>query len=330
MANIRNFNIKNSVLNLSKKHSIADVGVYGDDLSFASHEAYRLLRTNLIFSFTGEKACRVIGMVSSIKGEGKTTTSINLAYVLAENGARVCLVEGDMRMPQIAKRLDVKSKYGFSSVLTRQATTESALVEKQFKKFSFQVLVSGTMPPNPMELLSSQTAKDTIAELSNNFDYIIIDLPPIDVVADAIVLSDVLDGVVMVVSEGYVSKKLVTSAVRQLSMANIKILGFARTFVSSSGFNNYRSKYKYGGKYGYKYGYEDAAKKAGVAGGTKKADTTQKTASTVKTTATTQKPTGTTQKTASGVKTSTSTQKTATAVKKTTTTTQKTANKDKS
>lgn len=252
-----------NVFQLSKKHSVADEGLLGDDLTFAAHEAYRLLRTNIMFSFTGDKPCRVIGMVSSIKGEGKTTSAINLAYVLAESGANVCLVEGDMRMPQIAKRLDVKAKHGLSEVLTGQTPAANAIVEKKFNKVSVNVIVSGTMPPNPSELLSSRAAANTFDELSQKFDYIIIDLPPIDVVSDAIVLSGIMDGVIVVVSEGFVSKKLLNNTMRQLSLSDIRIIGFMRTFVSSTGFNSYKSKYK--GKYGYYkygYGYDTAAEKA--------------------------------------------------------------------
>ncbi len=249
-------NMSNKIFQLTKKHSVADEGVIGDDLSFAAHEAYRLLRTNIMFSFTGEKNCRIIGMVSSIKGEGKTTTSTNLAYVLAENGAKVCLIEGDMRMPQLAKRLELKAKHGLSEVLTRQTPVENAIIEKKFKKVSFSVIVSGTMPPNPSELLASQTATRVFETLADKFDYIVVDLPPVDVVSDAIVLSNILDGVIMVVSEGYVSKKLVNNALRLLALANIKVFGFVRTFVSSSGFNTYKSKYK---NKEYAYGYEKAS-----------------------------------------------------------------------
>lgn len=273
---------------LSKKHSLADEGLLGDDLNFAAHEAYRLLRTNIMFSFTGEKACRVIGLVSSIKGEGKTTTAINLSYVLAENGEKVCLLEGDMRMPQLAKRLDLKAKHGLSEVLTRQTAIDDAIVEKKFSKVSFNVIVSGTIPPNPSELLSSQAATDMFEALSEKFDYIIIDLPPIDVVSDAIVLSNNMDGVIMVVSEGYVSKKLVDAANRQLSLANIKVIGFVRTFVSSSGFNSYKSRYKSGKygyyKYGYGYGYDKAAANSQTAQSTQKTATTQKAAASKNTT----------------------------------------------
>ena len=89
----------------------------GDRLNFASAEAYKLLRTNLMFSFTDEDKCRIVGITSSLKGEGKSLTAINLAYTIAETGKRVLLMECDMRLPTIAKRLGIESTIGLSNLL---------------------------------------------------------------------------------------------------------------------------------------------------------------------------------------------------------------------
>ncbi len=223
--------------------------VYGDDLDFTTHESYRLLRTNLIFSFAGENQCRTIGVVSSVKGEGKTTTAINLAYVLAENNARVCLVEADMRMPTITKRLKMKGTVGLSEVLTGQVTLDEGTQTKEFKKCNVQVITSGRIPPNPAELLNSPKMKQLLDELKERYDYVIFDFPPVDVVADSLIVGVMLDGVVLAVGQGVVKKKILQSAMRQLNMTSIRLLGFVRTFTTPDGFS-YSKKYKYKSYYG--------------------------------------------------------------------------------
>ncbi len=215
---------------------------YGDELGFIAHESYRLLRTNLIFSFAGEARCRTIGMTSTVKGEGKTTTAINLAFVLAENNARVCLIEADMRMPTMNARLGLNSNVGLSEVLTGQATIEEATQEKTFKNCSISVITSGRIPPNPAELLSDSQTKEVLEELKNHYDFIIVDLPPVTAVVDPIIVGVLLDGIVLVVGQGVVKKNQLTNAIRQIKMMRIRLLGFVRTRTTVG-------KYKYAKEY---------------------------------------------------------------------------------
>ncbi len=218
--------------------------VYGDDLDFTTHESYRLLRTNLIFSFAGEHQCRIVGVTSTMKGEGKTTTSINLSFVLAENDAKVCLVEADMRMPTIGKRLQLKGTVGLSELLTGQITLDESIQKKEFKKCTLNVITAGRIPPNPAELLNSAKMKQLLEELREKFDYVIFDFPPIDVVADSLIVGVLIDGMILSVAEGIVKKKQVQNTMRQLRMTRIKLLGFVRTFTTSDGFRYKKRRYR--------------------------------------------------------------------------------------
>ncbi len=248
---------------LKNNKKIQESVVYGDELGFVEHEAYRLLRTNLAFSFAGERKCRVLGIVSSVKGEGKTTTAINLSYVIAENNAKVCLIEGDMRMANVAKQLDLESKNGLSEYLTGQIALDGILKVKKFNKCEFSVITAGRMPPNPTELLHSPKMTELLSELSNSYDYIIVDLPPVTIVSDALVIGSALDGMIVTVGQGVARKRQLKITMRQLALAKIKVLGFVRTFTTDEGtpFGKYRKYSKYGkyGDYGY-YGAEEQEK----------------------------------------------------------------------
>ncbi len=227
----------------------------GDDLDFILHEEYRLLRTNIKYSLTDEKECHIIGVTSSIKGEAKTTTSINLAYTLAENGEKVCLVEGDMRLPTFRKKMKLTSHVGLSEFLTGQAPANDIVESVRFKKCAFSCIQAGALPPNPSELLSSQRMDKLLEALGKTFTYVIVDLPPVTMVSDAVVVGGKLDGVVMVVAQPICTKRLLKESMRQLMLARIKVLGFVRTFTTDHGFGYS----KYGRKhYKYKHGYQYA------------------------------------------------------------------------
>ena len=106
----------------TKEMSLAEVKkTLGDEISFSASEAYKLLRTNLIFSFPDDKGCKIVGITSATNSEGKSTTSINLAYALAQAGDRVLLLDADMRLPTIATKLDLKASPGLSNLLVGQA-----------------------------------------------------------------------------------------------------------------------------------------------------------------------------------------------------------------
>ncbi len=224
------------------------------NLPFTAAEAYKLLRTNLLFALPGEDAhpCRVIGVTSAIRGEGKTTTSINLASALAEVGKRVLLIEADMRLPTLAAKLGIRSNIGLSNLLATQISPSVAIRPSGYAQ-NWKIITAGELPPNPSELLASPRMHHVLSILSASSDFIILDLPPVNVVSDALVLSAQVDGYIVVVREGYTDRAELRACVCALKMASAKVLGFLLTGVKEDKkrYSKYRGRYRYKG-YGYK------------------------------------------------------------------------------
>ena len=146
----------------------------GNHLNFAASEAYKLLRTNLMFALPDNKECRVIGITSALRGEGKSTTSVNLAYTIAQTGERVLMIEADMRLPNVAQRLALRPTLGLSDLLAGLCTREEAIQESGMLD-NLRIIAAGSTPPNPMELLGSEQMTQQLAELKKEFDFIIFD-----------------------------------------------------------------------------------------------------------------------------------------------------------
>lgn len=218
----------------------------GGNLSFAAAESYKLLRTNLNFSIPNGKKCKVIGVTSALKGEGKSTTAVNIAYTMAQAGGKVLLVECDLRLPTLAKRLTVNAEPGVSNLLVGQCSVNEALQGSGIKS-NLWVITAGEIPPNPAELLGSTNMEKVIGKLSEHFDVIVLDLPPLTVVSDALIASKYVDGMIVVVRQGYCDRRSIDETVRQLHFADAKILGFVMT-----GANTQSKSYK---RYGKSYGY---------------------------------------------------------------------------
>ena len=214
------------------------------NLPFTASEQYRMLRTNIQFTLPANVKCPVIGVTSSIRGEGKSTTSVNLSYMLAEKGHRVLLIDADLRLPSIAKKLDMKGAPGLSNMLV-----SSNMDMEEFKSDihdQWYILPAGDIPPNPSELLGSERMEKLLDTLKEQFDYIVIDLPPVNLVTDAISISNFLTGMIVVVRENYVTKHDVDNCFRQMNLSNVNILGFVMN-ESSQGGGTYahRKNYKY-------------------------------------------------------------------------------------
>lgn len=222
----------------------------GEHLSFAAAEAYKLLRTNLMFALPDEQKCRVIGLTSSISGEGKSTTTINLAYSLAQMGKRVLIIEADMRMPTISKKLGLEGVRGLSNLLAGLSSGAEVMQASGLHE-NLWVITSGDIPPNPSELLSSERMRVTVDVLGKNFDFILLDLPPVNAVSDPLVVSRLVSGMVMVVRQNYSNRRFLSEAIRQLRFVDAKLLGFVMTGSSTA----IKSQKKYGKKYGYNYDY---------------------------------------------------------------------------
>lgn len=239
-----------------------DDSLFGSQMTFAAKEAYKLLRTNLMFSLPEQEEgrARIIGVTSSLQSEGKSTTTVNLARTLAEQGERVLIVEGDLRLPTMHKKLKVYPKPGLSNILATRVEPTPYIQQVQVgtigeTAITFDVLVAGDIPPNPSELIGSNRMKRRLEQLARNYHFILIDLPPITVVTDALVATKLLDGVIMVVRSDYADTGSLKEAVRQIKLVGGKILGFVFTY-ANSGKSGYRRKYKYKYKYKYDYGYD--------------------------------------------------------------------------
>lgn len=212
-------------------------------LSFAATEAYKLLRTNLLFTLPGEKKCRVVGVTSSIRGEGKSTTAVNLSYTLAETGKKVLLMDGDLRIPSIAKKLEIRGIPGISNMMVGNASPAEA-IRVSDKLDSWHILPAGDIPPNPTEMLGSAQMEKLIKELSESYDFIVVDLPPVNLVSDALVISSLLDGMIVVVREEYSERRELNSCIKQLELSNVKILGVVMNVTSriTNNYGQYRKK----------------------------------------------------------------------------------------
>ncbi len=232
----------------------AEANHFGKDLNFAAAEAYKLLRTNLMFFTPGERG-HVVGVTSSVSGEGKSTTSINLAYALAESGRRVVLVECDMRRPTIARRLSFAPAPGLSNLIIGASSPKEVLRESGIHS-KLHVVPAGDIPPNPSELLGSDRMKIAIETLALDFDFIIVDLPPVTAVSDALVAANLVEGMIIIVRQDVCTRHALRDTMRQLNVVKDKILGFVFTCAYSDDRKYYRKRYyKKGYGYGYGYGY---------------------------------------------------------------------------
>lgn len=229
----------------------------GNNLNFEGREAYNLLRTNLMFSTKrNDRNARVIGVTSSVHGEGKSLTIINLAYSIAESGRKVILVECDLRLPTLRKKLGLAKTTGLSNLLAG-LNSEKATLHKDVLISGLDVVQAGDIPPNPSELLGSKAFASLVDNISESYDVVLLDLPPIGEVSDALVVSKVTDGLIVVVRNDYTISSDLDFTLRQCEMVGAKVIGFVYNGSASKS-----KKYKYGYGKKYKYGYASASKKA--------------------------------------------------------------------
>ncbi|WP_374157617.1 polysaccharide biosynthesis tyrosine autokinase [Mycobacterium sp. G7A2] len=208
-------------------------------------EAFRKLRTNLQF-LAVDNPPRVIVCTSSMPHEGKSTTAINIALALAEADHNVVLVDGDMRRPMLHKYLDLVGAVGFSTVLSGGATLTESLQKTRFPGLT--VLTSGPIPPNPSELLGSQSAKKLLIELRGQFDFVIVDSTPLLAVTDAAILAAAADGVLVIARFGHTRREQLAHAVASLKDVGARLLGAVYTMVPTRGHNSYGYGYTYYGE----------------------------------------------------------------------------------
>ena len=229
-----------------KKRDLPEENQYilSEDTPFAIQEAYNTLRTNILFSSPDTKK-NIIVVTSSLGGEFKSTTAINLAFSLAQNHAKVLLIDCDLRLPTIAEKLNLKASPGLTDLIMDMDVDQKLIYSLNG---GVHVMPSGTIPPNPTVMLGSARMQKTLKLLSERYDYIILDTPPLGAMPDAAILSQYATDVVLVVRQNLATGSDIDAVLKKLELAKANILGFVFTCVTADEKRAYRN-------YNYKYGY---------------------------------------------------------------------------
>ncbi|MEU8174853.1 polysaccharide biosynthesis tyrosine autokinase [Microbispora hainanensis] len=215
-------------------------------------EAFRSLRTNLQFIGVDRQPKSLV-VTSCLPGEGKSSTSVNLAITMAQAGWRVVLVDADLRRPSVPRYLGIEGGTGLTDVLIERARLHEVI--QTWGQPGLSVLPSGRIPPNPSELLGSRGMRSVLAQLAEEYDMVIVDAPPLLPVTDAAALGAICDGALLVVRHGKTRNEQVLRAGELLSSINARLVGTVLNFVPA----------KHGSYYGYGYGYgEDPAEQGTV------------------------------------------------------------------
>ena len=202
-------------------------------------EAYRVIRTSIQFAQAGREL-KSIALTSCTPNEGKSTTIANLAVVLTQAGKSVLLIDCDMRNPTVHKNFNLSNKVGLSSCISMGTPLSEAVQATKIE--NLYALTGGVIPPNPSELLGSERMKALVEEAGELYDYVLIDTPPVLPVTDALIMSRVVDGVVLVISSGEIKVEMAKDVKAQLVHSGANILGVV--------LNKVRSEH-----HGYGYGY---------------------------------------------------------------------------
>lgn len=238
---------KRSKNSLKDPNELAHRFILSENTSFAVSEAYRMARTN-IFYLPTKDSCKKIVIASAIASEGKSTCGINLSKTLAQAGKKVLLIDADMRRPQIARYLAMDKKEGLSEYLA--GINDMAEIVRN-ADLGIDIIVSGNVSSSSAELLATPRVSKLLDECSKNYDYIIIDTPPVNVVTDATVLADKIDGYLLAVRAGFSNVDDIKQMVHSLEQVDAKILGIMLENVDPK--TEMYGKYSRYGKYG-KYG----------------------------------------------------------------------------
>lgn len=211
---------------------------------FAVVEAYKTIRTNIIYGLS-QSDKKIVTVSSCLPGEGKTTTVINVAIALSQLGKKTLVLEADLRVPSLYRKLHLQNQKGLSSVLV--GFNEVSEVINKINA-NLDVITSGPTPPNPSELLSSKSMDALLEKLSKEYDYIVIDTPPIDVVTDALALVPKTAGLLMVIQDRSTTHDVFQKTLSAIELADTKLLGVVINNSVSNG-----SYYRRSGGKGYRY-----------------------------------------------------------------------------
>lgn len=215
----------------------------GDHTDFRTTEAYKMLRTNLLFTLASSKS-NVVLFSSAEASVGKSVICANLAVSMIQNGATALIIDADMRKPVQHRIFQIPNRQGLSTLLSGQVQLSD--VQYTSNSMSFSVITAGSIPPNPVELLGSQRMEDLLNTVSTQFDYVFVDLPPINILSDCLVLAWKTAGVVLVARQNQTTYDALQRAVESVKQAKGKVLGVV--------VNDVDDKHK---PYGYKYGKRD-------------------------------------------------------------------------
>ena len=228
--------------------------VLTSDSKFAIVEGYKIARTNLVFSLTAQNS-NCVAVTSWSKGEGKSTATVNLSISFAKMSKRVLLIDTDLRRPNLHNLLKLKNESGVSDVIGQFGDFETAVHRDVIT--NLDVLTSGAIPPNPSELLASPVFTKLLEKAKQEYDYVILDTPPLGVVTDTLLLKDHVGGYVLVVRERITSHGDIERALQSVKLADTKVLGFLKVGCEMRsrgyGYNKYRYRYNYNYNYYYKY-----------------------------------------------------------------------------
>lgn len=206
-------------------------------------EGLNQLKTNLAFC---GKDIKVITMTSSVPNEGKSSVSFSLAKTLAESGKKILMVDADLRKSVMAAKYHIQGiDKGLSHYLTGQAEIEDIIYETEVD--GFYLAVAGPLTPDPTTLLDSDAFKHFISKAREDFDYVIIDAPPLGVVIDAVIIGKYSDGALLVIEQGVIKRKVVQDVIKQLKKGEVRILGAVLNKVDEriGAYGNYEYKYSY-------------------------------------------------------------------------------------
>lgn len=234
------------IVPLIKENSVKELDV--ENLNTLNIETVKSIRTNLVFS-APEGKLKTILITSCSPNEGKTFVSANLALSFSHAGKKTLLVDSDLRRSALTKFMKVGSEEGLSSYLTGQAGLDAILRPSKIQNLTF--ITTGTHPPNPAELLGSEKMKEFIEQVKNRFDRIIFDSAPVLAVSDTLNISSLMDGIVLVIDFGKISRSIANMGIQKLHDVNAKIIGAVlnRVNIKSAGYNEYNYYYSYGNKY---------------------------------------------------------------------------------
>lgn len=220
-----------------------------NDLKNPATEAYRVIRTSIQFAQAG-KELKTLAVTSCIPNDGKSMTAANLAVVLTQAGKSVLLIDCDMRNPTVHKNFNLSNKVGLSSCISMGTALSDAVQKTSIE--GLYALTGGVIPPNPSELLGSEQMKNVLQRAKEQYDYVLIDTPPVMPVTDALIVGRFVDGMILVIASAEVKVEMARDVKNQLVNAGANILGVV--------LNKVRSEH-HGYGYGYYYYYGNDGEK---------------------------------------------------------------------